>query len=70
MIFFPGKPDEKTRDSLKSSGFRWSPSSGAWQAYRNDRSRYYADHILADVLIKDLVLPAYVNPDNYLSVEV
>lgn len=34
-LFFPGKPDEETRARLKRSGFRWSPSLGCWQAYRN-----------------------------------
>lgn len=34
QIFFPGKPDEATRTRLKRSGFRWSPTEGAWQAYR------------------------------------
>lgn len=37
-LFFPGKPDEATRADLKRSGFRWSPSLGCWQAYRNWRS--------------------------------
>lgn len=34
-IFFPGKPAEEVRALLKSRGFRWSPTVGAWQAYRN-----------------------------------
>jgi hypothetical protein len=34
-LFFPGKPDEATRTDLKRSGFRWSPTLGCWQAYRN-----------------------------------
>ena len=34
-LFFPGKPDEETRNRLKKSGFRWSPSVGCWQAYRS-----------------------------------
>lgn len=34
-VFFPGKPDEATRTRLKSSGFRWTPTLGCWQAYRN-----------------------------------
>jgi hypothetical protein len=34
-IFFQGKPPEAIRTELKKSGFRWSPSIGAWQAYRH-----------------------------------
>lgn len=37
-LFFPGKPDAETRAKLKQSGFRWAPSIGAWQAYRNHRA--------------------------------
>lgn len=41
-LFFPGKPDASVRDALKSNGFRWAPSVGAWQAYRNPRSLAHA----------------------------
>lgn len=34
-LFFPGKPEEAIRSELKSRGFRWTPSLGCWQAYRN-----------------------------------
>ena len=37
-LFFPGKPDATVRDRLKSAGFRWAPSIGAWQAFRNRSS--------------------------------
>lgn len=31
QIIFDGKPDENVRDLLKSYGFKWAPSQGAWQ---------------------------------------
>jgi hypothetical protein len=37
-LFFPGKPDEETRSSIKRNGFRWTPSLGCWQAFNNARS--------------------------------
>lgn len=37
-IRFPGKPAAEIRSRLKSLGFRWAPSTGCWQAYRNQRS--------------------------------
>ena len=33
QVFFDGKPDADTRAELKSSGFRWAPSVGAWQIH-------------------------------------
>lgn len=44
-LFYPGKPDADTRATLKSSGFRWAPSLGCWQAYRNSRSLPMARHL-------------------------
>lgn len=32
-LYFPSKPDEETRNKLKSNGFRWSPNNSCWQAY-------------------------------------
>lgn len=34
-LFFPGKPAEDVRSKLKKHGFRWSPTLGCWQAFRN-----------------------------------
>ena len=43
QIFFEEKPDEKTRETLKENGFRWSPKAGAWQRQLNDNAIYVAD---------------------------
>jgi hypothetical protein len=40
QIFFDEKPDADIRKKLKQNGFRWAPSNGAWQSYRN---RYTLD---------------------------
>lgn len=34
-LFFDGKPDAATRAVVKSHGFRWAPSVGAWQRHLN-----------------------------------
>lgn len=45
QLIFPGKPDENTRKRLKSAGFRWSPSEGAWQRHIS-RSAYLDAQII------------------------
>ena len=45
QIYFDDKPDPDTRAELKSSGFRWSPSAGAWQRQLNDNAIYAADRL-------------------------
>lgn len=37
-LYFPGKPSAEVRGLLKSRGFRWAPSTGAWSAHRNPSS--------------------------------
>lgn len=44
-VWFPGKPDEATRTDLKRNGFRWTPSLGAWQAFRNYNAQQAAMRI-------------------------
>jgi hypothetical protein len=44
-IWFPGKPDAEVRERLKRGGFRWTPSSGCWQAYRNSGAKELASAI-------------------------
>lgn len=36
MFFFEGKPDEEIRQLLKSRGFKWSPTRGAWVRQLNN----------------------------------
>ena len=45
QIFFEGKPDEATRNTLKENGFRWSPKAGAWQRQLNDNTMWVVDRI-------------------------
>lgn len=35
QLIFDSKPDTSTREKLKSNGFRWAPSHGAWQRLLN-----------------------------------
>lgn len=39
QIIFEDKPDADTRALLKSEGFRWAPSQGAWQRQLTDNAR-------------------------------
>lgn len=45
QIVFEGKPDDDTRAELKSRGFRWAPSQGAWQRQLTDNAIYAAKKI-------------------------
>jgi hypothetical protein len=44
-IYFPGKPPEDTRTRLKGAGFRWTPTLGCWQAYRNTNTHAVASAV-------------------------
>lgn len=46
-LIFDDKPDEQTREALKSNGFRWAPSAGAWQRVLNTNGRFAAGRVLA-----------------------
>lgn len=45
QLFFDEKPTEEQRQALKSSGFRWAPSQGAWQRQLTRNAIYAADRI-------------------------
>jgi len=49
QIIFPGKPDEGTRSVLKSHGFRWAPSVGAWQRQLNANGRWAAQRVVTQL---------------------
>lgn len=46
QLRFPGKPDDDTRTLLKSYGFRWSPTQGAWQRQLNGNGKYAARKVM------------------------
>ena len=46
QLRFPGKPDDATRTLLKSHGFRWSPSQGAWQRQLTGNGTYAAKQVM------------------------
>jgi hypothetical protein len=44
-LWFEGKPADTVRSELKSNGFRWTPSLGCWQAFRNHHAMQTAKRI-------------------------
>lgn len=45
QLYFDEKPDEQRRTVLKSNGFKWAPSQGAWQRQLTDNAIYSAGRI-------------------------
>lgn len=45
LLVFPGKPAEDVRRMLKSSGFRWSPTRGAWSRMLNNAGIASAEYV-------------------------
>lgn len=45
QIFFDEKPDADTRAELKGQGFRWAPSTEAWQRQLTDNAFRAADYL-------------------------
>lgn len=41
-VIFPGKPSEDVRERLKSWGFKWAPSEGAWQRHASNQAWHAA----------------------------
>lgn len=48
QIIFDGKPDDDLRALLKSHGFRWAPSQGAWQRQYTDNAVRAAKAVLGE----------------------
>lgn len=46
QIIFEGKPEAEIRDLLKSNGFKWAPSQGAWQRQITTNGRYAFEHVI------------------------
>lgn len=46
QIIFEGKPEPEIREILKSNGFRWAPSNGAWQRHLNGNSEYALKRVI------------------------
>ena len=45
QFIFDGKPDENVRNILKSEGFRWAPSQGAWQRQLTRNGQWSAERV-------------------------
>lgn len=48
-LIFDGKPSEDVRAVLKSHGFRWSPSFGAWQRQLTENGKYATRKALEEI---------------------
>ena len=53
QLIFDGKPDDATRAVLKSRGFRWSPSFGAWQRQLTDNGKLATRKALEEIAALD-----------------
>jgi hypothetical protein len=45
QMFFPCKPSESVRKSLKSYGFRWNHTDMCWQLFRSNAANWKAETI-------------------------
>ncbi len=46
QIIFKGKPDLDVRALLKSNGFKWAPSQGAWQRQITSNGKWALDRVI------------------------
>ncbi|MEE0100847.1 MAG: hypothetical protein U0I48_03815 [Acutalibacteraceae bacterium] len=46
QIIFDGKPDAEVRTLLKSNGFKWAPSQGAWQRQITTNGKYALNRVV------------------------
>lgn len=44
-LIFPGKPADEIRSELRSHGFKWSPTRGAWVRQLTEAARHHARRI-------------------------
>ena len=49
QLIFDGKPDEQTRQLLKSNGFRWSPRNQAWQRQLTNNAEYALRSVIESI---------------------
>lgn len=47
MFIFDGKPNDEIRQILKSNGFKWSPSRGAWVRQLNANGIYASKRVMS-----------------------
>lgn len=57
-VKFPGKPSPEVIKKIKSKGFVWSPTNGAWQRQLNNASIYATDSLMQELgHVKEAVMP-------------
>lgn len=49
QFIFDGKPDAEVRTILKSNGFRWAPSQGAWQRQLTANGKRAAKEVIKEL---------------------
>lgn len=49
QIIFPGKPEAEVREVLKSNGFKWAPSQGAWQRQLNNNGKWAMERVIEEL---------------------